>query len=190
GGAFCSPPSPSPSDIGSMPRTIAVAVMITGRSRVRSALSAAVTGSAPSRRRSRAKVTTMMLFAVATPMLISVPIKAGTLSVVPVTKRPHTSPASVPGDVVVGDVGGTEQVRDVRHAGEQAGPEGAGEGGRSEGTGGGQLRRAAGQGRRFERLDRVDPYLRRLDGHRILHAGLRIHPEVRRGLRARRQRDE
>ena len=40
-GAFCSPPSPSPSDIGSMPRIIASAVMITGRRRVRPAASAA-----------------------------------------------------------------------------------------------------------------------------------------------------
>ena len=33
-GAFCSPPSPRPSDIGSMPMIIASAVMMTGRRRV------------------------------------------------------------------------------------------------------------------------------------------------------------
>ena len=33
-GAFCSPPSPTPSAIGIMPRIIAPAVMSTGRSRV------------------------------------------------------------------------------------------------------------------------------------------------------------
>ena len=33
-GAFCSPPSPRPSDIGSMPMIIARAVISTGRSRV------------------------------------------------------------------------------------------------------------------------------------------------------------
>src|SRR5215813_1241043 len=40
-GAFCSPPSPKPRDNGSMPMIIAVAVIITGRSRVYPALSAA-----------------------------------------------------------------------------------------------------------------------------------------------------
>src|SRR5260370_993480 len=37
-GAFCSPPAPIASDIGSMPRIIASAVMITGRMRVAPAL--------------------------------------------------------------------------------------------------------------------------------------------------------
>ena len=99
-GAFCSPPSPRPSAIGSMPRIIAVAVMITGRRRVRPALSTACAESAPSRSRSMAKVTTRMLFAVATPMLISVPISAGTLSVVPVRNNPQTMPARVPGSAM------------------------------------------------------------------------------------------
>src|SRR4029453_15317582 len=36
-GAFCSPPSPRPSDIGNMPMIIASAVISTGRSRVRPA---------------------------------------------------------------------------------------------------------------------------------------------------------
>ena len=74
--------------------------MITGLSRVRPASSAAVTTSAPSRRRSIAKVTTRMLLAVATPMLIRVPISAGTLRVVPVKNRPQTIPASVPGRAI------------------------------------------------------------------------------------------
>ena len=43
-GAFCSPPSPSPSDIGSMPMIIASAVMMTGRRRVIPAASAASRG--------------------------------------------------------------------------------------------------------------------------------------------------
>jgi len=33
-GAFCSPPSPKPSDMGNMPMIIARAVITTGRSRV------------------------------------------------------------------------------------------------------------------------------------------------------------
>ena len=42
-GAFCSPPSPSPSAIGSMPMIIASAVISTGRKRVKPASSAAPT---------------------------------------------------------------------------------------------------------------------------------------------------
>ena len=48
-GAFCSPPSPRPSDIGSMPMIIASAVMITGRRRVMPAASAALVRVAPER---------------------------------------------------------------------------------------------------------------------------------------------
>src|SRR5712664_347234 len=96
-GAFCSPPSPSPSAIGKIPRIIAVAVMITGRRRVRPASIAALIRSSPSRKRSRPKVTTRMLFALATPILINDPINAGMLSVVPVKNSPQTMPARVPG---------------------------------------------------------------------------------------------
>ena len=46
-GAFCSPPSPSPSDIGSMPMIIARAVISTGRSRVPPAARAALLGVVP-----------------------------------------------------------------------------------------------------------------------------------------------
>ena len=46
-GAFCSPPSPRPSAMGSIPRIIAMAVMMTGRSRVIPAASAAVVASRP-----------------------------------------------------------------------------------------------------------------------------------------------
>ena len=47
-----------------------------------------------------AKVTTRMLFAVATPTHRMVPISAGTLGVVPLTKSIHTMPASAPGSAV------------------------------------------------------------------------------------------
>ena len=46
-GAFCSPPSPRPSDIGSMPTIIARAVISTGRSRVDPAARAAPRASEP-----------------------------------------------------------------------------------------------------------------------------------------------
>src|SRR6185312_9558405 len=46
-GAFCSPPSPRPSDIGSMPSIIASAVMITGRMRVIPAACAARVAAKP-----------------------------------------------------------------------------------------------------------------------------------------------
>ncbi len=81
-GAFCSPPSPRPSAIGTIPMIMASAVMVTGRMRVKPADSAASIAFFPSTRSSLAKVTSKMLFAVATPMHISAPIRLGTLSVV------------------------------------------------------------------------------------------------------------
>ncbi len=99
-GAFCSPPSPRPSDIGNMPTIIARAVIKTGLSRVDPAARAAARASSPSRRCSLAKVTTRMLFAVATPMHMIAPIRAGTLSVVWVRKRIQRMPASAPGSAV------------------------------------------------------------------------------------------
>ena len=63
-----------------MPTIIARAVINTGRSRVDPAASAAPRASSPSRRCSFAKVTIRMLLAVATPMHMIAPIRAGTLS--------------------------------------------------------------------------------------------------------------
>ena len=68
-----------PSAMGSMPTIMASAVIITGRRRVKPASSAAVMASAPVSRRSLAKFTSRMLFAVATPMLMIAPISEGTL---------------------------------------------------------------------------------------------------------------
>ena len=48
-----------------------------------------------------AKATTRMLLAVATPMLMIAPIRAGTLSVVPVRNRNTTIPASAAGSAVM-----------------------------------------------------------------------------------------
>ena len=84
-GAFCSPPSPSARLIGSMPISIASAVMRTGRSRVRPAISAEARASRlPNAgwRCSLANVTIRMLFEVATPIDMMHPISAGTLIVV------------------------------------------------------------------------------------------------------------
>ena len=99
-GAFCSPPSPRPSDIGSMPTTIARAVIKTGRSRVDPAENAAARASSPSRRWSLAKVIIRMLLAVATPMHMIAPISAGTLTVVWVKNSIQSMPASAPGNAV------------------------------------------------------------------------------------------
>ena len=99
-GAFCSPPSPRPSDIGSMPTIIARAVISTGRSRVDPAARAALRASCPSRRWSLAKVTIRMLLAVATPMHMIAPIRAGTLRVVRVRNSIQRMPASAPGSAV------------------------------------------------------------------------------------------
>src|SRR5262249_37470738 len=65
-GAFCSAPSPIPSDIGIMPTIIASAVIITGRSRVIPALRAAATALLPAFISPAAKFTSRMLFEVAT----------------------------------------------------------------------------------------------------------------------------
>ena len=81
-GAFCSPPSPNPNAIGIMPMIMAKAVMSTGRSRVNPACSAASKALSPAFMRSRAKLTTSTLLAVATPMHMMAPVRAGTLTVV------------------------------------------------------------------------------------------------------------
>ena len=68
--------------MGSMPMIIASAVMMTGRRRVKPAFNAASRWSLPAMRSSLAKTTMRMEFAVATPMVIMVPISEGTLKVV------------------------------------------------------------------------------------------------------------
>ena len=74
-GAFCSPPSPSPRDMGNMPITMASAVMSTGRSLTNPASSAAWVASPNSVSFSRAKLTTSTLLAVATPMHMMAPVE-------------------------------------------------------------------------------------------------------------------
>ena len=81
-GAFCSPPSPSPSAMGDIPMIIASAVISTGRNLVVAASTAATAALAPSASRSRAKLTTRIELAVATPMHMMAPVSAGTESVV------------------------------------------------------------------------------------------------------------
>src|SRR6267143_251234 len=100
-GAFCSPPSPSPSAMGTMPMIMASAVIKTGRKRVKPASTAAIATSPCSRSRSLAKDTTRMLLAVATPTLMMAPISAGTLSVVPVRNRNTTIPARAAGSAMM-----------------------------------------------------------------------------------------
>ncbi len=86
--------------MGTMPMIMARAVIRTGRNRVKPASTAAVTASPCSPSRSLAKATTRMLLAVATPMLMMAPIRAGTLSVVPVRNRKTTMPARAAGSAV------------------------------------------------------------------------------------------
>jgi hypothetical protein len=100
-GAFCSAPSPRPSAIGIMPMIIASAVISTGRMRVAPASSAADSGGTPAASRSRAKDTSRMLLAVATPMVMIAPVSAGTLSVVPVRNSIQAMPASAAGSAVM-----------------------------------------------------------------------------------------
>ena len=84
-----------------MPMIIASAVISTGRSRVTPASIAAVAASAPCRERSRAKLMTRMLFAVATPMHMIAPVSAGTDKVVPVTNSIQTMPAKAAGSAMM-----------------------------------------------------------------------------------------
>ena len=100
-GAFCSPPSPRPRLMGTMPIIIAMAVMMTGRSRVRPDSNAARKASPWCSICSRANETTRIEFAVATPMHMMAPISAGTLSGVPVRNSIHEMPASAPGRPVM-----------------------------------------------------------------------------------------
>ena len=100
-GAFCSPPSPRPSAIGSMPITIASAVINTGRRRTKPASSAACVASPSSLSFSRAKLITSTLLAVATPMHMIAPVSAGTDSVVCVANSIQTMPASAAGSAVM-----------------------------------------------------------------------------------------
>src|SRR4051812_21340292 len=86
--------------IGAMPMIIASAVISTGRNRVKPASRAAVSASAPAARRSRAKLMTRMLFAVATPMHMIAPVSAGTERVVPVANSIQTMPASAVGKAI------------------------------------------------------------------------------------------
>ena len=90
-----------PSAIGNMPMIMASAVISTGRKRVIPASSAALTGSPCSASRSRAKLTTRIELAVATPMHMIAPVSAGTESVVPVRNSIHTIPAIAPGSAVM-----------------------------------------------------------------------------------------
>ena len=90
--AFCSSPAP-PIAIGIMPTIIAAAVISTGRIRVWPASIAASKAVLPASCCSRAKVTSRMEFADATPTAMIAPISEGTLSVVPVmnsmVRMPH-----------------------------------------------------------------------------------------------------
>ena len=72
---------------------IASAVISTGRKRVEPACRAACEASSPASMRSRAKLTTSTLFAVATPMHMIAPVRAGTLTGVCVRNSIHTIPA-------------------------------------------------------------------------------------------------
>ena len=80
-----------------MPMIMASAVIRTGRKRVKPASRAAAAASRPRAKPSRAKLTSRMLFAVAMPMHMMAPVRAGTDSVVPVMNSIQTMPASAAG---------------------------------------------------------------------------------------------
>ena len=80
---------------------IASAVIMTGRKRVKPAVSAASVALMPCSICSLAKLTTRIEFAVATPMHMIAPVSAGTLMWVPVRNSIHTIPASAPGSATM-----------------------------------------------------------------------------------------
>ena len=80
---------------------IARDVISTGRKRVKPASIAARTESPWAASRSRANEIIRMLLAVATPMHMMAPIRAGTLSVVPVKNSDRTMPARAAGRAVM-----------------------------------------------------------------------------------------
>ncbi len=84
-----------------MPMIIASAVINTGRKRTKPASSAACAASPSSSSFSRAKLITSTLFAVATPMHMIAPVRAGTDSVVCVANSIQTMPASAAGSAVM-----------------------------------------------------------------------------------------
>ena len=84
-----------------MPMIMASAVIRTGRKRTNPASSAAAIGSPSSSSRSRAKLMTRTLLAVATPMHMMAPVSAGTDSVVAVANSIQTMPASAAGSAVM-----------------------------------------------------------------------------------------
>ena len=97
-GAFCSPPSPSATAIGTMPRIMASAVMSTGRSRVFPAsMAASRTPMFCVTRASLAEFTRRMLFEVAIPTAMIAPMNDSTFSVVPVPASIQRTPMSAPG---------------------------------------------------------------------------------------------
>jgi hypothetical protein len=97
-GAFCSPPSPRPSDIGSIPKIIAVAVISTGRIRAWPAASIASRGDiSVISRSSLANVTIRIMLAVPTPNAHDRAHQRGTLRAVPVRKSIQSMPAIAPG---------------------------------------------------------------------------------------------
>lgn len=87
--------------MGTIPIIMARAVMITGRNRTSPARNAASSEFFPSLSSPVAKVTSKMLFEVATPMHMIAPIKEGTLSVVRVMKSIQIIPANAAGRAVM-----------------------------------------------------------------------------------------
>ncbi len=87
--------------MGSIPIIMARAVINTGRNRVKPASSAASAAVSISGSCSFAKLTTRMLFAVATPIHMMDPVSAGTLTVVCVMNKNHTIPANAAGSAEI-----------------------------------------------------------------------------------------
>lgn len=112
-GAFWAPAPPEPRAIGTMPNSMASAVMTTGRNRPTPAANAASSGGFPSASTSRARLTTRMLLVVAMQTHMMAPVSAGTLMVVSVANSIHAMPASAAGSWPMMASGSVQPVLDI-----------------------------------------------------------------------------
>ena len=96
-GAWISPPSLKARASGSMPKTMAMVVMMMGRMRMRPAWSSASATLAPALRAWLAKSTSRMAFLVTSPISITRPIMLKMLSVLRHSSRASITPISANG---------------------------------------------------------------------------------------------
>ena len=96
-GARVSPPSEKARAIGSMPNTVAAAVIRIGRSRTRPASTSASSSFEPAARSALAKSTSKIAALVTSPISMMMPMKLKMLRVMPETQMPPKAPITESG---------------------------------------------------------------------------------------------